>query len=247
MRPGISKGNRASRESGHEILEFALVAMLFVPLLLGTFVLGMNLIKSNQANEVVRDLDDLYIHGADFSTSNYQTLAQRLAYGMNLQFPAFASGTTNIQANTGTTGSVIIWVSQIEWVGATTDPLCTAVGASNCTNHDSFVFTRQILFGNSNLTSQRDTSLGYPTGATVSVAGAVSNSVTDAHAALSGAAQTNMKNLWQTTLNGQQSLADGQVIYVVEGYFQTQTLNTSALAGAGFGSTSQGVYARYFF
>ena len=46
----------------------------------------------------------MYIHGADFSTSGYQTLALRLDAGMNLQTPAFSSGTTNIQSNKGSAG-----------------------------------------------------------------------------------------------------------------------------------------------
>ena len=34
-----------------------------------------------------------------------------------------------------------------------------------------------------------------------------------------------MSSLWQTTSNGQTPLTDGQVVYVVEGYFQTPSLS----------------------
>ena len=49
-----------------------------------------------------------------------------------------------------------------------------------------------------------------------------------------------MTGLWQTTANGQQSLIDGQVVYIVETFFQTPQLSLGVY-------TSKGVYARYFF
>jgi hypothetical protein len=168
-----------------------------------------------------------------------QQLAQRLASGLNLQFPTFASG-TNVQSNTGTSGDGIIWVSQIMYIGATTDPNCVAVGASNCTNHDNFVFTQQIIFGNSSLATAHPNSLGSPTGASITTAGVVQNYVTDATTKLSAAGETAMKGLWQTNSNGQAPLTDGQVVYVVEGYFQTPNLSMGSFS-------SNGVYARSFF
>src|ERR1700683_217884 len=92
---------RKKREAGQEIIEFALMAMFLVPMLLGTFVVAMNIIKNLQANQVVRDLDDIYIHGGDFSTYPMQQLAQRLGQGLNIQFPTFGSGVNNSQSNTG--------------------------------------------------------------------------------------------------------------------------------------------------
>ena len=76
------------RQGGQEILEFGLVALcLYTPLLLGTFVVGMNLVKTIQAKNTVRDMADMYIHGADFSDGGYQTLTKELATGLNLQSP----------------------------------------------------------------------------------------------------------------------------------------------------------------
>src|SRR5262245_27933823 len=51
----ILKTAKRSRQRGTEILEFGLVALLFVPLLTGTFVTGMNLVRSIAANQVARD------------------------------------------------------------------------------------------------------------------------------------------------------------------------------------------------
>ena len=61
---------------------------------LGMFVIGMNLIMSIQANNMVRNLGDLYIHGADFSTYPYQQLAQRMGTGLNLQMPSFTGNSS---------------------------------------------------------------------------------------------------------------------------------------------------------
>jgi hypothetical protein len=235
-----STERRKKRQSGQEILEFALMAIFLVPMLLGTFVVGTSIIKNLQANQVVRDLDNIYIHGGDFSTYPMQQLAQRLGQGLNLQFPAFGNGVNNTQSNTATNGDGLIWVSQVMYIGTTTDPNCVTVGAANCTNHDSFVFTQRIVFGNSSLNSTNPSALGDPTGATLTNAGIVQNYVTDSTARLGGTGQTTMSSLWQTNLNGQTPLTDGQVVYVVEGYFQTPYLSLGSF-------TSKGAYARSFF
>jgi len=229
---------RKRTQSGQEILEFALVAMLFVPMFLGSFIIGMNLIRSIQANQVCRDLTDMYIHGADFTTYPMQQMAQRLSQGLNLQIGASFSG--HQQANTSNSGNGLVTVSQIMYIGSTSDPSCAAVGAANCTNHDSFVFTQQTQFGNGTLAGATTVSLGSPTGATLSNGGLVSNYVTDSNAKLASGPQAAMASLWQTTSNGQTPLTDGQIAYVVETYFQSPDLSIGSLAG-------NGVYARYFF
>jgi hypothetical protein len=231
---------RKKRQAGQEIIEFALISLFLVPMLLGTFVVGMNIIKNLQANQVVRDLDNIYIHGGDFSTYPLQQLAQRLGQGLNLQFPAFPNGTLNVQANTGTAGDGLVWVSQIMYIGATTDPNCVSVGAGMCTNHDSFVFSQRIVFGNSSLNSVHPSVLGDPTGATIANGGNVQNYVTDSNAQLSSSGEAALNALWQTTSNGHTPLTDGQVVYVVEGYFQTPSLSLGSV-------TSKGIYARSFF
>ncbi len=228
---------RGRRQGGQEIIEFAFVALLFVPMLLGMFVIGMNLIFSIQANNMVRNLGNMYIHGADFSSFPYQQLAQRMGTGLNLQMPSFSG---NVQSNSGSAGDGIIWITQAMYVGKTTDPNCVAAGVGKCTNHDSFVFTQRVVFGRGSLATQHPSSLGDPTGATLSSQGSVSNAVTDSAARLPTAGQAAMTTLWQTTANGQQPVLDGQVFYAAEGYFQTPSLSLGT-------ATSQGVYARSFF
>jgi hypothetical protein len=209
---------------------------------LGAFIVGMNLIRSIQCNQVCRDLDDMYIHGGDFSTYSIQQEAQRLAQGLNLQIGSSFSG--NEQANTSNGGNGLVTVTQIMYIGSTTSTSCVAVGASNCTNHDSFVYTQQIQFGNGTLASASTVTVGSPVAAIMNTSGIVQNYVTDSRAALSGSYQTNMTGLWQTsaevTGGTATALTDQQVVYIVESYFQSPDLSVSALSG-------NGVYARYFF
>lgn len=230
---------RRKNQKGQEIIEFGLVAIMLVGTFMGSFITGMNLIRSNQANQACRDLDDMYIHGADFSTYAMQQMAQRLAGGLNLQIGSSFTGQR--ATNTGNNGNVLVTVSQIMWVGSTTDPNCTAVGASNCTNHDSFVFTQRVQFGNGTLTSQSPSSLGDPgSGATISTAGIVQTPVTNSAARLPNPQQGTMQSLWQGSSSGTTPLQDGQVCYVMELYAQSPDLSLGSFPG-------QGVYARYFF
>jgi hypothetical protein len=233
----ISRSRR--RRSGQELLEFGLLLSVLVPLLLGTFVTGLSLVRSIQTNQMDRDLTDMYIHGADFSTYAMQQVAQRLGRGLNLQIGS--SFANNQYLNTGNGGDGLVTVTKIMYVGTTAQPNCTAVGAANCTNHDKFVFTQRMQFGNGTLTSQTPSSLGDPgAGAVITSGGFVQNYVTDSNAALPGAGQTNLQNLWQVNTGGRTPLADGRAVYVVETYIQNLNLGLNLYS-------SGGIYARYFF
>lgn len=237
----MATARRKKTQSGQEIFEFALVGILLVPIFLGAFVVGMNLIRSIQCNQVCRDLDDMYIHGADFSTYPLQQEAQRLAQGLNLQISAFSGDTNgNAQSNTSNSGNGLVTVSQIMWIGGTTSASCVAVGASNCTNQSSFVFTQQIQFGNGTLANSSTVTVGQCPSAVMNDSGVVQNYITDSRAQLTGTAQTAMQTLWQSGAGGTTALSDQQVVYIVETYFQSPDLSIGSLAG-------NGVYARYFF
>ena len=229
---------RRRAQSGQEIVEFALVAVLLVPMLIGAFVVGMNLIRSIQCNQVCRDLDSMYIHGGDFSTYPLQEEAQRLAQGLNLQIGASFAG--NHQSNTANGGNGLVTVTQIMWIGSTESANCLAALPAVCTNANSFVYTQQLQFGNGMLANSNIVSLGTCPAAIMNSSGGVQNYVTNAQADLTGAAQTNMQSLWQVTNGTNTPLTDGQVVYIVETYFQSPDLSVGSLAG-------DGVYARYFF
>jgi hypothetical protein len=229
---------RRKSQRGQEIIEFGLVAVLFVPLLTGAFVVGMNLIRSIQCNQMCRDLTDMFIHGADFSTYAYQQLAQKLAQGLNLQIGSSFSG--NEQSNTGNTGNGLVTVTEIMYVGPTTGGQGQSVLPATCTNHDSFVYLSQVQFGNGTLANSNTVTLGSCPSAVMNSAGIVQDPITASQAQLGSAAQSNMSNIWQVSTDGSTPLTDGQVVYIVETYFQSPDLSIGSFAG-------NGVYARYFF
>lgn len=228
---------RRERQGGQQIIEFAMLSFLWVPLLLGAMVTGQNLVRSIQAQQVCRDLDSIYIHGGDLSTYPMQQLAQRLSTGLNLQIGASFTG--NDRANTDNSGDAIVMVSQIMYIGPTTATRCARVGAGNCTNHDSFVFTQRVRFGNGSMSGVTD-SLGNPTTTAITSAGWILNPETDAGARVPDPGQTNMRNLWQVSTNGRTPLADGQVVYIVELYAQSPGITLGSFSAGG-------IYARYFF
>jgi len=228
----MARTRRNQGRKGQELIEFALTALVLAGLLVGAFVAGMNLLRSVQANQVCSNLDDMYIHGSDFSTYSMQQLAQRLTQGLNLQIGGGFTG--NSASNTSNQGNVLITLSRVMYVGSTTSPNCSTVGASHCTNANSYVFTQQIEFGNGTLAATKPSSLGNPTTTAISTAGVIASPVTDAGARLPTAAQTTFSQLWQTPLQ------DGQVVYVMELYAQSPDLTLGSFAGGG-------VYARSFF
>ena len=231
---------RGAAQRGQQAVEFLLVAIVFIPALMGMFIVGWNMIRTIQTKEVVRDLDSLYIKGTDFSTYPAQQLAQRLASGLDLQMPSFSG---NSASNTAAAGSGIIIITQLMYVGATTGGQCASVGAANCTNHDSFVFTQRIEFGSSTWLGTHPSSLGEYGGSgstALSSQGAVPTPLTNTNAKLSAAGQGVLNSDFQSNNAGQTDIVDGQYIYVVEGYFDTPAFSLGNL-------TSQGVYSRFYF
>ncbi len=215
-----------------------MVAVLLVPMLIGAFVVGMNLIRSIQCNQVCRDLDSMYIHGGDFSTYPLQQEAQRLAQGLNLQIGGSFAG--NQQSNAANAGNGLVTVTQIMWIGSTTSANCVAVTAAKCTNANSFVYTQQIQFGNGTLANSSTVTLGQCPAAIMNTSGVVQDYVTNAQAQIAGSAQANLQSLWQVGNGTTTPLTDGQVVYIVETYFQSPDLSVGSLSG-------NGVFARYFF
>ncbi len=185
---------RRLSQKGNEMIEFGMLAMLMVPLFGGMFFTGLGLIRANQANQVGRDINSMYIKGIDFSQLANQNLAIRLAGGLNLQL----SG-----------GHGLIILSKVMYIGPTTGPICVATVAAGhaCTNHDSFVFTERLSIGD---TSLYTSDLGNPS-APVNSGGIVQNYAWDAGAALPN--QSGFRARWLTPL------VEGQTPYVTETYF----------------------------
>ncbi len=126
-------------------MEFALLSMVWVPLLLGTIVFGFNLLNAFQVSQLCRDSGHMYAYGVDFSQSQNATLLQTMAANMKV----------NIQQNSGDGYIVFSKVTLI------TSADCAAAGQSgSCPNQDKYVFTNLVVFGNQ--TGDVQTSLGAP-------------------------------------------------------------------------------------
>jgi hypothetical protein len=211
------------------MIEFALLSLFLVPLLLWTFIAGMNLIRVIQAEQICREIASLYIGGVDFSTYSAESLTVTLArgYGLNVG-SGFSSGVTNMYNNDTNGGNGYVVLSEIMYVGANT--CSTLPSGTACTNQGQYVFVQRIDFGNSSLAingSIVTSALGTPT-ASQTPYGLVENYLTD-----SGAVAANVGNLLNSALQ------DGQVIYVVETWYSSTDLSFSALPGGG-------MYARIF-
>src|SRR5271168_1705527 len=100
------------------MIEFALLAVFLVPLLLWTFIAGMNLIRVIQAEQICREIGSLYIGGVDFSTYAAESLVVDLAKGYSLN--AGSGFTGNMYNNDTNGGNGYVVVSEIMYVGANT-------------------------------------------------------------------------------------------------------------------------------
>lgn len=224
---------RARRQGGNEIIEFALFLSLLGPLLGWVFVSGMNVIRSIEASHVCRDIGNLYIHGADYSTADAQNTAYYLAQGFGLQLsgntPATAAFTGNSSTNDSNSGNGWIVLSEIMYVGTNT---CAGLpSGTTCTNQGKYVFLQRIGFGNKNVQfngSSVHSLLGAPTGSAAPNAyGNVANYLTD-------------DNAVSSTAGNFITLGDGQVAYVAETFFASPDLGMAAYPGGG-------IYTRTFF
>jgi hypothetical protein len=192
---------RRIKQKGHEVMEFAILAMLMAPLFGGMFHVGLGLIRSNQANQVTRDVKSMYIKGVDFSDPNIQDLAVRLAGGLQLARTPVNSGL----------GLVIL--SQITYVSdSDTAPLCKAAtdAGGTCTNKGKFVFVHRLTVGNTTL--GYSSMFGSPAAALVNASGGVNNYVTDSRAVVNPQSAMGSPR-WET------ALSEGQTVYVTESYF----------------------------
>ncbi len=122
-------GSRAGRSGGSAIVEFVLTAaLIFTPLILGTIVIGMNLIRAIQVTQINRDAGHMFARGVDFSVPANAAILQHLAGGLDL-----APG-----------GKSVLVLSQI-----------VKVDCASCVNRNVAVFMRQIVLGNAGLRPSR--------------------------------------------------------------------------------------------
>lgn len=191
-------------------VEFALLTCFWVPLLLGTLVIGSRLIRASQTVQVARDAGHMYARGVDFSLTGNQAMVVRLAKELGMA----ANG-----ANPPGDGVVIL--STLTYIGRYQ---CKALGfadsatppnpdLSRCINYDHFVFTHRVTIGNPSL---RSSSFGAPPASLVNSSGYIANTDYVTKTSLRADA---FNLLPKPKEDGSDGFQAGQFAYVVEAYF----------------------------
>jgi len=202
---------RGRKSRGGATVEFALVAMVLIPLFLGTGVIGINMIRTMQTIQLARDAGHMYARGVVFSTTDTGNLAILLQIGQSL---GLTSSTTTSKATVILTELTYIDTAACQAQGYV-DGSGNPTGA--CTNYQYWVFTQRLTVGN---TSLRSSNFGSP--ATSGSNGVTVNSTTGAidvsdQVTKSGDRATfNSINPYQDVDGSVSGLPSGQVLYIAE-------------------------------
>ncbi|HZT30436.1 MAG TPA: hypothetical protein VFA33_11160 [Bryobacteraceae bacterium] len=194
-----------SRQGGSAV-EFALLTVVWAPLLLGTLAIGTTMIRGLQTIQVVRDTGHMYARGVDFSLNGNQAMVAWLGQELGMA----ASG-----------GQGVVILSTITYVGRYQ---CKAAGVADsadppnptagCTNYGHFVFAHRLTIGNKPL---RASSFGNPDAALVDATTGYITS--DNYVKQAGARADSFTLLPKPKEDGTDGFQAGGFAYVVEAYF----------------------------
>jgi len=199
------------KQSGSTVLEFTLSLLVLTPLLLGTFVFGFRMVRSQQTDQITRDLAHIYSrpNTMNFATAAGVSEAQLLAnqYGLT------------------SSGSSVVIFSTITIETAT--GCQSGAGAPTCANLNLPVFTQQIAIGNA---TANQSPFGTPTsGGSLPATNGVSNdySANPSASDLAKSSFTVAQNF-----NSVLALNAGETCYMVEMFNNTPDLQVPGLTGA---------------
>jgi hypothetical protein len=160
MRANRIRANSQSGRRGSSGIEFALSSLFWVPLLIGTLVIGTNVIKANQVTHLCRDIGHMWAYGVDFSQASGQNVLATIATGLNF--------------NINGTGNGVVILSNVTYIG---NNQCLAAGfqanSTSCPNLNQAVFTRRVVVGNASL---RNSNFGTPPPAIIAASGYIAGS-----------------------------------------------------------------------
>jgi hypothetical protein len=203
---------RQQNSRGVSSIEFAFSTLVLVPLLLGTGVTGINLIRTQQTVQLARDAGHMYAKGVDFSSASpgNQTILVDLGAGLGLSSTA-GSGSAVV------TLTSLLYIDKNQCANVTGGVDSNGNPTSVCTNYGYWVFTQRYSVGNP---SVRSSNYGSPltTGpnqVTVNpVSGAISQSdyitKSGARATFSGV------NPYQVVNGTAEGLPSGNLLYLAE-------------------------------
>ncbi len=194
---------------GVSSVEFAFGMLVLLPLLLGTGVTGINMIRTLQTVQLARDAGHMYARGVDFSQPGNQTILVNLGSNLGL------SGTSG-------QGTAVVILSALTYVDKNA---CAAVGAvdgsgnptSACTNYTKWVFTQRLEIGNDGVRSSNYGSplTSGPTGVTIN---SQTGQITQQQYVTRAGAVANFTgvNPYQVVNGTAEGLPSGQLLYVAE-------------------------------
>jgi hypothetical protein len=141
------------RQKGSFLIEMAIVSWVLLYMLVGSFQMGMMLIRAIQAGEVCRNANVLEVRGIDLSQTQNQELLLRTGPSLGIN--------TSGAWTPSSTGTGLIVLSKIYDVG----PLMCSQGVTNyptasCPNIGQYVIAMRINIGNS--TTYGPSILGNP-------------------------------------------------------------------------------------
>jgi hypothetical protein len=195
---------RRKKQKGVEAIEFGLFMCLVLSPMIWMFITGMNFLRFIKATDVARSTALMYVKGQDLTVLGTQRILASVASGLDLQV-----GSTTGTANGSTTGSALIIVSVVEYIGTTT--------CSSCTNQTHYVFLDRFYIGNKTLQFNGSTAtsmLGNPNSLVwSSTTGAVTGTQTDSRAQV----PTSLSGIFPT------HIGDGQQAYIVEFFYADQS------------------------
>ena len=139
------------RERGGSVFEFGLILTFLVPLLVGTGVMGINMVREQQTIQLAREAGYLYARGFDFSLPGNQTILTRIGAPIGLSATAG-------QGNSEVIFTALIYVDDNE-CGSQGFLNSNGVPTSACTNFNKWVFAQRLVIGNSSI---RSSSTGSP-------------------------------------------------------------------------------------
>ena len=199
---------KSDKRSGVSSIEFAFSMLIMIPLLLGTGVMGINMIRALQTIQLARDAGHMYARGVDFGLAGNQTIIADLGNDLGL-------------SSTAGQGNAVVILSTLTYVDKNA---CAAVGAVDangnptaaCTNYTQWVFAQRLTVGN---TAVRSSNYGSPltsgpTGVTIGTDGTVSAS--DQATKAGDVATFSGVNPYSVVNGVSQGLPSGQVLYLAE-------------------------------
>ncbi|MBI4892042.1 MAG: hypothetical protein HY821_15560 [Acidobacteria bacterium] len=194
---------RRRKQRGNTLLEFGLCLVLLVPLYMSMVIMGMDLKRVMQTNQIARDTGHMFARWVDFSQTGNQNLVVRLASGLQM---------------TRTSGGGVVILSKLMRIGT---QQCTDGGVSTaqCTNLNKTVVTQRIVIGNKLLKTSK---IATPSDAIVTSNGTLTAAN---YLKNSTAVATNFESIL--------TLGDGELAFVTEAWFESPVRDFPTLNNRG--------------